>query len=291
MIHLTTILSRNLYKLGNFGVILWHTYSYIRVRGRFPNFHHPKDLSEHILSKMHDISFLKYADLADKVKVREYVISKGLGDHLLDIYGSWDTPQEIDFDILPQKFALKPNNGSGGHYFCHDKSDINYSDVREKISKSMKLGHEYYYEPHYFAIEPKIYAEELIETEEGSMPLDYKFTCINGRIGDCFLCSERDSSCTSAKYITLDMDWEVLPYTKSNYLPTIIPPKPKLLNEMIEIAKVLSSDFEFVRVDLYEYKGKIYFGELTFTPWGGIMYSYNNKGVDELGKLFNKSRQ
>ena len=42
--------------------------------------------------------------------------------------------------------------------------------------------------------------------------------------------------------------------------------RPKLLEKMLEISRVLSSDFDFVRVDLYDVDGKIYFGELTFTP-------------------------
>lgn len=40
---------------------------------------------------------------------------------------------------------------------------------------------------------------------------------------------------------------------------------------MLEIAKVLSKDIPFLRVDLYEINGKIYFGELTFTPCAGMM--------------------
>lgn len=285
--HPTTILSHNLYKLGGFGVKLWHAYSYWRVRGRFPNFRHPKDLSERILAHAQKPEFKKMAYYADKVKVREYIKSKGLDDHLLKVYGVWDKAEDIDFSILPNKFALKPNNGSGGHFFCHDKSTINEDEVRKKLSNSLKLGHGYNYEPHYKAIEPKIYAEELIETVDGKMPVDYKFHCIKGKIGDVFISCERNEECTSAKYITLDLDWKELPYTKEEYKPKEIPAKPKLLNEMVEIAKILSADFEFVRVDLYEYRGKVYFGELTFTPWGGLMYSYNNHGVDELGKMFN----
>jgi hypothetical protein len=41
--------------------------------------------------------------------------------------------------------------------------------------------------------------------------------------------------------------------------------------EMIMIASRLSSAFDFVRVDLYNVRGKIYFGELTFTPVAGLL--------------------
>ena len=45
--------------------------------------------------------------------------------------------------------------------------------------------------------------------------------------------------------------------------------KPKKFNHMLEIAKELSKDFPFVRVDLYNIDGNIYFGELTFYDGSG----------------------
>jgi hypothetical protein len=39
---------------------------------------------------------------------------------------------------------------------------------------------------------------------------------------------------------------------------------------MLEISRALSSDFRFVRVDLYEIDGEIHFGELTFSPAAGV---------------------
>ena len=41
-------------------------------------------------------------------------------------------------------------------------------------------------------------------------------------------------------------------------------------NKMIDIAEQLASDFQFVRVDLYNVNGKIYFGEITFFPFSGF---------------------
>jgi len=71
-------------------------------------------------------------------------------------------------------------------------------------------------------------------------------------------------------------------------MPASIPPKPEHLKEMVILAEKLSSDFEFVRVDVYDFNGKIYFGELTFSPWGGIMNSYSNEGVEILGRKFDE---
>lgn len=39
---------------------------------------------------------------------------------------------------------------------------------------------------------------------------------------------------------------------------------------MIRIAKILAVNFPIVRVDLCDLEGKVYFGELTFTPADGM---------------------
>ena len=286
-IHPSFALQRICANTGWLGVKLWHAFAYHRLRGRWPNFSHPKDLSEHILSAMNKKSFEKFAFYADKVKVREYIKSKGLGDTLLSVYGVWNRAEEIDFDSLPNKFALKPNNGSGGHYFCKDKTKIKKAEVIKQLNEGLNLVKNdiaFKFERHYACIEPKIYCEELIDTGSDAWPIDYKFTCVKGKIADIFVASERETGQT--KYCTLNTDWEILPYTKDEYMPSIIPDKPKYLNRMIEIAKLISKDFEFVRVDLYEYQDKVCFSELTFSPWGGYMFSYNDRGIQEIGKMF-----
>lgn len=275
------------FHLGYPGIEFYHKYVYYLERGHWPDFKHPKDLSEHILSEMSKPSFTKYAPYADKVKVRDYVILKGLGDCLLDVYGVWENASEIDFDALPEKYALKPNNGSGGHFFCKDKSKVDKGKVIKQLNDALEWVHTdkaFHWEPHYECIEPKIYCEELIDTGDESWPVDYKFTCVKGKICDVFVSFERETGTT--KYCTLDTNYKILPYTRDEYLPSTLPPKPKHFERMKEIALLLSADFEFVRVDLYEYKDKVFFSELTFSPWGGFMYSYNQYGLNEIGKAF-----
>lgn len=272
---------------GNFGVKLWHAYLYYRVRGHWPNFRKPKDLSEHILSAMNHKSFERFANLADKVKVRDYIKAKGLSDILLEVYGVWEHPEDIDFDKLPDKFALKPNNGCGGHFFCKDKSGINRDAVIKQLNDSLESGKTAFrFERHYSKIEPRIYCEELIDTGSEAMPTDYKFMCIKGQIAFILVITERGTG--HAMKSIMNTDWQELPYTQENHRSSVIPAKPVHLDRMIEIAKKLSEDFEYVRVDLYEYKNKVFFGELTFSPAGGILYSHNNRCIKEVGKLFDE---
>lgn len=266
------------------GLRIWHTYRYLQLRKKIPNFKHPKTLSEHIISIMHTPTFLKYADLADKVKVHEYIKAKGFEDILLKHYAIWDNVEDIDISDLPNKFVLKPNNGSGGHVYCRDKSSFDLENARQILRENLERAEGYFMEPHYLNIEPKIFAEEFLDLGEGKTLIDYKFTCVKGEIVDVFLAGEDESG--KRGWQTVDEQWHILPYIKEDYRLSNLPSKPHKFQQMLEIAKCLSKDFEFVRVDLYEYNDRVYFSELTFSPWGGLLYGYTNEADELLGKKF-----
>lgn len=274
---------------GRRGIRFWLSLRFLKARGKWPNLKHPKDLSEHILSTMCDKSFEKYAVYADKIKVRDYIKTKGLGEHLLRIYGVWNNPEDIDFDSLPNKFALKPNNGCGGHFFCKDKEKIDKQEVVKQLKdglNSVKQNIDFRFEPHYLKIEPRIYCEELIEATGTLMPTDFKFMCVKGEIVDCLVVSNRTKY--SYSLTSYDNNWQM----KKNFLtdsPThnVQIEKPENWDEMKNIAKILSADFDFVRVDLYEYKNKVFIGELTYSPQGGILSYYTENALLEMASLYN----
>ena len=269
-----------------FGLRTMFCLRYFRQRKRWPDLDNPKDYSEINISQLLSDDFLKYADYADKIKVREYVRSKGLENILLEHYAYFDSLEQIDKESLPDKFVLKTNRGASGKdiCICTDKSSFDWDTAFARLQKAMNRKFEY--EKHYNIIEPKIICEELIETKNGKFPIDYKFTCIRGEIVDVFLCSDREVGKPS--HCTVDLDWNILPYTKEKYLPDTVPVRPAHLDEMIRIARILSEAFDLVRVDLYEYKNQVYFSELTFSPHGGIMYSYNDEGIKAIGKRYHE---
>ena len=55
---------------------------------------------------------------------------------------------------------------------------------------------------------------------------------------------------------------------------------------MIEVVKKLAEDFDYVRVDLYNLNGKIYFGELTFTHGAALEKFYPNKYDKQWGNYW-----
>ena len=56
------------------------------------------------------------------------------------------------------------------------------------------------------------------------------------------------------------------------------------LEEMIQMAEKLAEGIPFVRVDLYQADGKIYFGEMTFTPATGVLFHFKDTFLEEEGK-------
>lgn len=68
-----------------------------------------------------------------------------------------------------------------------------------------------------------------------------------------------------------DTKWNNLHFNYGGDLHETPVSPPKNLDKMLKIAEILSKDFKFVRVDLHNIDGKIYFGEMTFTPASGYM--------------------
>lgn len=213
-------------------------------------------------------------DCADKYKVREYVEKCGCGEILNQLYGVYDSPEEINWDELPDKFVIKWNFGCGQNFICKDKSQYNEHQVKKMLWKWRKAHRTFYRnmsEMQYKTIEPKLICEKLIETETGELPKDYKLYCFNG-VPDCALvCADRISA-GHASYYFFDKDWNLKRYNKmgleapENFSLS----RPANYEKLFEYAAVLSKPFPFVRADFYLEKGKITFGELTFTPSGGF---------------------
>ena len=80
----------------------------------------------------------EYSDYVDKIKVREFYKRMGYEQHLPKIYGIWNNTTEINFDKLPEAFALKTNHGCGSHYICKDKKELNI-EVANKTIKTDQL--------------------------------------------------------------------------------------------------------------------------------------------------------
>lgn len=224
----------------------------------------------------------------DKYDVREYIKSKGLENILIDLYGVYDSIDNVDFNLLPESFILKSTDGSGGInvFLCNDKSALDVEKVKAALQVGYKLKKKHpAREWAYNGLKHKIIAEKLLVNEKNPEAGidDYKIFCFNGEPKCIVVDTDRYIGHKRNFY---DTEWNDFKVTSDAPACDREIQKPENLEEMLEVARTLSSDFPFVRVDLYNVGGKIYFGELTFYPWSGYVQYYPDNFDFDLGEYF-----
>lgn len=208
---------------------------------------------------------------ADKYRVREYVGKSNRQETLNSLLGVWESPDEINWNDLPEKFVLKCNHGAGYNLICESKSKLDIEATKRKLREWLNEDYwKYAAELNYKDIPKKIICEKYLETEDGLLPEDYKLYCFDGKVNCIMLCVGRENG--TPKFYYFDTEWNVLPYSEDgkNLPENFNIPKPQGLEDMINIAEDLAKPFPFVRADFYLIKGKVIFGELTFTPGAGL---------------------
>lgn len=239
--------------------------------GRKLNLKNPKRFTEKI--QWYKLNYRKSLmnQCSDKYEVRKYVESKGLSYILNELYGVYDSVEEIDFDKLPDKFVLKTNNSSHTNIFCENKNELNISETKMKLEeflnkkKKISGGREWAYND----IRPKIICEKYLEKDENEDIVDYKFFCFNGKAYYLYIITNRFLE-SGPKLGIYDVEGNKTKYRRADINPLIEEIElPNNFKEMKEIAEKLSEDFPHVRVDLYNIDGKIIFGELTFYDGSG----------------------
>ena len=243
--------------------------------GKWLDMRHPQTSNEKVLWLKLNTYYKNplITQCADKYAVREYVEQQGCGEILNELYGAWTNPDEIDFDQLPNRFVLKNN------YFYHmnlvvtDKSKLDIPATRKMLKNWMRsTGHLYYSEMQYADIPKKIIAEKFIEAEDGLAPADYKIYCCNGEPLYVMVCVGREQN-VKPKFYYFDIEGKLQRELTKDGLEApadFTYAIPEGWNEMMEYARKLSAPFPFVRADFYLERGKVIFGELTFTPGAGL---------------------
>ena len=223
---------------------------------------------------------------ASRDGAREFLKEQGLEELLIPTYGIYDKFEDIDFDKLPEQFVMKCTHACGFNQIVLNKEDIVYEDLRHKFKKWLKTNYgKKTVEKHYSPIKPRIIIEKYIG-EGDALPLEYKIHCFNGKAKSLYVVSNRGKD---IRYNNYYIDWT--PFDESQFngwkkSDTEIK-KPENFEKMVEIAEQLSKKFPFVRVDLYNINGKIYFSELTFTPAKGTLIFDDDKADFIMGEWLN----
>lgn len=237
---------------------------------RFYSFRHPQLLNEKVQwLKIHDRK-KEYINLVDKIAVKKYVADLVGEQYIIPNLAIWDDPMLIDSSSLPNEFVLKCNHDSHCVYVCHDKNVFDFETAKKRLRDRLSYN-EYWYgrEWPYRYVKPQVLAEQMLHGNNGDL-YDYKIMCFNGVPDNIMVCTGRMDG--NLRYYFFDRDWKFLKY---QYVDQDLPddftlPKPDHLEEMFALAEKLSKGLPFVRVDLYDAEGRVWFGELTFYPCAGF---------------------
>jgi TupA-like ATPgrasp len=246
--------------------------SHRRRVGRWPNLTHPSTFNEMILNRCLRPD-LRWAELTDKLSVREYVKHKIGEDHLIPLVSVPEAFTRDVFESLPVSFVMKATHGCGFVEVVRDKSETSFEKLNRLAGKWRAVN---FYrasrERHYRFIRPRIYFEELLLDETGKIPADLKLHVFRNRDGESVIYAmvisdrfgDKRGDIYDAQWNWLDIEFG--PYRRSDAAP---PPPPNWA-DVLRIAKTLATDHDYVRVDLYSTGSAVYFGELTFTSGAGV---------------------
>lgn len=260
------------------------------------NFHKRLDLNNpiDINDKLQYLKLRTYYNNAtitqcvDKYRVREYLQEKGYGDILPQfIGGPYYDAEELRnvWNQLPPKFVIKCNHGCGYNILVSNKRNIELDEVIEKLSYWLKEDYwKIYCEPQYRYVKKAFIIEEYL----GDNIETYKFYCFNGKPEVMYLSSngENGEKDYYLDYYDMDMNWvdlTLFPHAHAK----VKAKKPDNYEQMVKLSEKLSSPFPFVRIDLYNVDGHIYFSEFTFIPTGGNMKLIPEHYISDWGKLLN----
>ena len=247
---------------------------FLKTHGYLMDWKNPQTLNQKIQwSKLFDFK-PEHTIYADKLAVRDFIAKELGNEYLIPLLHRTKSPENMRFEDLPEiPFVIKANHDSGSYQIIRDRSKVNLAVLRRQCR--WWLSKNYYWmdrEPEYNDIPREILMETLLLGRNGKVPNDYKFNVFGGKVGFIYVSVDREGTNKRNIY---DRDWNPLhftwaaPYKDHQSLRGDEIEPPQVIDEMIRIAEKLGSLFNYVRVDLYEVDGKIYFGELTQHHGGG----------------------
>lgn len=255
-----------------------------RLKNKYPlNLKNPTTYNEKLQWVKLNYNHPLLTKLVDKYTVREY-IEKKAPELLNELLWQGFDANDIPWDFLPDKFVIKTTHGSGFNIICYDKGKLNKEQCVKKLNGWLKEKFLRCYGEWFYGVEkPRIIIEKFLDAGEGQVPEDYKIFCFNGEPHYIIVDTDRF---VEHKRNVYDLKWNFKEGVTLNFPNDKPIAKPEKLDELIKYAKILSEGFPHVRVDLYLVKGKVYFGEMTFTNGAGFDKIQPRDFDVELGKLF-----
>jgi hypothetical protein len=257
----------------------FNTASYVRSFGRLPNYAEPRGYTEKIQwRKMFDRNPL-FVVWCDKLQAREYARTRASDLRFAELLWVGDDPAAMPIEDIGPPFVIKPNNRSAKIVMVRGWEDLHPTAIREECRAWLSLApygarfHEWPY-----SVPPTRLMIERFIGSDREPPPDYRFDVFAGRTRQIFYRNvARDRrGMYAADWRPLGLDrwfWGRLDRFVEDE------PPPKNLDRMVAIAEALADDADYVRVDLYNCDGEVFYGELTPYPMSGFAY-WIRRGTD-----------
>ena len=235
--------------------------------GRVPDLVHPRLFSDKVQWRMlYDRRPLLQV-CSDRMKTRDYVAAKGGADYLVPLLGVFDRPDQVPWDELPPPYVVKATHGCGWNIIVRDPGEVKPELFERTLEGWLKTN--YYHvnwEWSYKHVPRRIIVERFIG-QEGKLPQDFKVHCFDGEPRAIAVCYDR--SRPAERWVWRDPEWNVLDVFHRVYTAGPPTPPPAGLVDMIWLARAVSRDFDYIRVDMYCVDDHVYLGELTPTQSAG----------------------
>lgn len=246
----------------------------------------------------------EYTKMVDKYEVKKYVADVIGKEYIIPTLGIYNKFEDIDFNKLPKQFVIKCTHDSGGIVICKDKDKLNITEAKQKINNSLKENYYYYgREWPYKNVKPRILIEQYMEDKNNKrvdnnfgeevydLP-DYKYFVFNGKCRLMFVATGRQSK-TETCFDFYDEKFNHLPFTNGHPNSDDKINKPKNFEKMIALSEEIAKKINCsqVRVDFYEINDKVYFGEITFCHWSGLVPFVPEEWDYNLGEYINLNKK
>lgn len=259
------------------------------LKWQFWHIYHRKLNIDHPITYADKLAYLKTHDqkeslskLVDKYAVREYVSEKIGSNYLIPLLGVYENAGSIPWDTLPEKYVLKCTHDSASVILHLSDEDFDKNAAEKSLQAHLNRNMYWYSREYpYKNVIPRIICEVFLD-DNGKPPADYKIMCFNGKPHFIVLDMDRFGNHRRDVY---DVNWNKTDISTDHENSGKIAQRPDALDEMLQLAEILSQGFPHVRVDFYCVNGRIYFGEMTFFPWGGPIWFKPDTWNYKLGDL------
>lgn len=253
---------------------------YLLVHGRRANLDTPQLFTEKVVWRILNDRRDMLVGTCDKLAMKDIARGAAPEVRVPQTYWSGVDLRELAEVELPDRWVLKPTHRSGRFLDGHGRPDLAALPQQTK-GWLREVNWSVHGEWAYSKAVPQFLVEERIGTTD-ALPADYKFFVFDGVPRYVSVIADRAGTEAVGFYTT---DWRFTASRADKPEPDRVPPPPQL-EEMLGIAAKVAAGYDFLRVDLYNTGGQVWFGETTPYPSSGFA-KYQPAGFDlELGRCW-----